>query len=311
MISSLCAHMAQASHPLTETAAGEASNPAAVASLSVGARVIVSGRGLGVIDVDNEDGTWNVSFDDDSEADIYQADIEVCEGLIGDQLLGSADADALVIWLHGCTDTPDGWHHLFKARCSTSLPHVRFSLPCAPMQFLSRAGKRTTSWFDIKSLPMKVASADPGTGQRASIERVLRMIDSAVKAGIPPSRIVVGGHSQGGALALAAVLQATVPIAACVVYSGWALPSQNLGTLIASSRAVIGGTRFLVSHGDQDSTVLPECGTNVARLLEEGGCSCGDTLDVRVFRGMGHCTRGVESEEMDMLLDFFTRVLPA
>lgn len=157
---------------------------------------------------------------------------------------------------------------------------------------------------------MTLSTRDPGTGQRESIDRVLSMIDAAVDAGIPPSRIIVGGHSQGGALALAATLQAKVPIAGCVVLSGWALPSQNLSAALSSSPAVMGGTQFLVSHGDQDSTVPLECGENVARLLEKGGCRPNRTLNFQVIHGMGHCTRGVQSEEVSMLLEFFTRILP-
>jgi len=277
---------------------------------SVGARVNIVGCGMGVIALDNEDGTWNVMFDDDSEADLPAAEIRVCEGSIGDMMLGSADATGLIIWLHGCTDTPDGWHCIFSSGLPSLPLHTRIVLPCAPMQFLSRAGKPTTSWFDLKTLPMTPSTPDLGTGQSESISRVLAMIDAAVSEGIPPSRIVVGGHSQGGALALATALKAAVPIAGCVVFSGWAMPSQNLGTCVASSPAVAGGTRFFVTHGDQDSTVLPECGKNVAKLLEEGGCRRGQTLNFHVFDCMGHCTRGCDSEEVAMLLEFLTSVLP-
>lgn len=36
----------------------------------VGSRVLIAGRGTGMIELDNENGTWNVRFDDDTEADI-------------------------------------------------------------------------------------------------------------------------------------------------------------------------------------------------------------------------------------------------
>jgi len=274
---------------------------------SVGARVNVVGRGMGVIAMDNEDGTWNVMFDDDSEADIPTAEAIVCEGNISDMFLGNDSANALVIWLHGCTDTPDGWHRIFSARFVSLLPYTRIKLPCAPMQFLSRAGKNTTSWYDLKTLPMTLSTPDLGTGQSESITKVLGMIEAAVADGIPPSRIVVGGHSQGGALALAVALQATVPIAGCVVFSGWVLPAQNLSAVVGSCPAITGGTRFLVTHGDQDSTVLPECGQSVARLLEEGGCQA---LDFRMVPGMGHCTGGLDSEEVGMVLQFLKDTLP-
>lgn len=280
---------------------------------TVGARVNILGRGLGSIALDNEDGTWNVLFDDDSEADIPGAEVRLCQGHVSDMMsltLGSIDATALVIWLHGCTDTPDGWHSIFSSKISSLPPRTRILLPCAPVQFLSRALKRTTTWFDLKTLPMTPSTPDVGTGQSESINRVLAMIDAAIADGIPPSRIVVGGHSQGAALALAATLQARIPVAGCIVLSGWALPSQNLSACVRSSQAIVGSTRFFVCHGDQDSTVLPECGHNVARLLEEGGCEVGKTLKFCLVPGMGHHTRGCESDEVSMVLEFLVGVLP-
>lgn len=131
-------------------------------------------------------------------------------------------------------------------------------------------------------------------------------MDAAVAAGIAPSRIVIGGHSQGGALALATTLHAKFPVAGCVMLSGWALPSQNLAELMKSSAAASGGTEFLVVHGDQDSTVLPECGDHVAKLLQDGGCP----VEHKVVEGMGHSTRGTMSEEVSMLVEFLVNNLP-
>ena len=43
--------------------------------LEVGARVFKRGRGHGVVALDNEDGTWNVEFDDDgAEGDFKPED---------------------------------------------------------------------------------------------------------------------------------------------------------------------------------------------------------------------------------------------
>jgi len=273
---------------------------------SVGARVNIVGRGVGVIALDNDDGTWNIMFDDDGEADFPTADIRIIDGNIGDMKIDPPGATALVIWLHGCTDTPDGWHRIFSHSLSNS--YVRVVLPCAPVQWLSRAGKVTTSWYDLKTLPIRLTTVDPGTGQNESISKVHAMIDDAVASGIPSSRIVVGGHSQGDALALAATLQAKVPLAGCVVFSGWVLSAQNLSDSVKSAPAAVSGTQFLVTHGDQDSTVLPECGEGVVKLLAEG-CS-DESIRFKVVSGMGHCTRGLDSEEVSTVLEFLTSVLP-
>eukprot|EP01052_Picozoa_sp_SAG31_P014541 SAG31_NODE_906_length_11091_cov_22.589065_15_plen_118_part_00 len=41
-----------------------------VSHLQVGARVKVGSRGSGMLAMDNDDGTWNVEFDDGTEADL-------------------------------------------------------------------------------------------------------------------------------------------------------------------------------------------------------------------------------------------------
>ena len=46
--------------------------------LSLGSRVNVPGRGDGLVALDNEDGTWNVEFDDGTEGDIASAEITLC-----------------------------------------------------------------------------------------------------------------------------------------------------------------------------------------------------------------------------------------
>lgn len=44
--------------------------------MEVGARVFKHGRGLGILALDNEDGTWNVEFDDDgAEGDFRVEDL--------------------------------------------------------------------------------------------------------------------------------------------------------------------------------------------------------------------------------------------
>lgn len=47
------------------------------------------------------------------------------------------------------------------------------------------------------------------------------MIDSEIKGGIPASRIVIGGFSQGGALALYSALKFPQKLAGVVALSCW------------------------------------------------------------------------------------------
>ena len=62
----------------------------------------------------------------------------------------------------------------------------------------------------------------------ASCGRVHAAIDKLVEEGIPPQRIVVGGFSQGAALAIASSLRFDKKLGGFFALSGWCLPKQNI-----------------------------------------------------------------------------------
>lgn len=92
--------------------------------------------------------------------------------------------------------------------------------------------------------------------------------DAVGQLGVPPGRVVLGGFSQGAALALATALSLEVPLAGCVVLSGW---------LLASGRATLRGktstcsTPFLVCHGTKDDMVGFDCATFAVQTLMDAG----------------------------------------
>lgn len=56
------------------------------------------------------------------------------------------------------------------------------------------------AWFDLKSLDPN--GEEDASGIKKSADLVERLIKAEIDAGIAPSNIVIGGFSQGGALAL-------------------------------------------------------------------------------------------------------------
>lgn len=58
-----------------------------------------------------------------------------------------------------------------------------------------------------------------------SVDYVNQLVAQEVAAGIPHDRIVVGGFSQGGHIALKAALQMSSKLAGCVALSTWLEPS--------------------------------------------------------------------------------------
>lgn len=64
------------------------------------------------------------------------------------------------------------------------------------------------SWFDLFNIPLQPGQNldkvfEDDESMRNSVQIIDDMIEAEVKAGIPESRVVVGGFSQGGALSLA------------------------------------------------------------------------------------------------------------
>lgn len=81
------------------------------------------------------------------------------------------------------------------------------------------AGFQMPSWFDLKTLDMY--GPEDESGIKNATANIQTMIQSEISAGIPANRIIVGGFSQGGALALHAGLTSTNTLGGIVALSCW------------------------------------------------------------------------------------------
>lgn len=99
-------------------------------------------------------------------------------------------------------------------------PYVKVICPTAKtIPVTLNAGFRMPSWFDLKTLD--IGGPEDEEGIKAASKQVHTMIDNEVKSGIPASRILIGGFSQGGALALYAALNYPERLAGVVALSCW------------------------------------------------------------------------------------------
>ena len=73
---------------------------------------------------------------------------------------------------------------------------------------------------------------------------VRELVQAEVAAGVPASRIVVGGFSQGGHIAYKAVLTHPEPLAGCLALSTWLEPS-----LVSPSDVSTGGAVCVYGGG--------------------------------------------------------------
>jgi hypothetical protein len=123
-----------------------------------------------------------------------------------------------------------------------------------------------------------------------------------VAAGTPRSRVLIGGFSQGGALALTAALTFDEPVAAACCLSAWAPPSQELPAAAAKLAAAPTPTKFLVCHGTSDGTVVTECGKRAHAMLTGAGLAA----ELKLYPGMAH---GSCAQEITDVVKFIGDVL--
>ncbi|KAJ2801956.1 hypothetical protein H4R21_002605 [Coemansia helicoidea] len=207
---------------------------------------------------------------------------------------------ASVIFVHGLGDSGHGWEPVAQI-LSRTLPHVKFVLPHAPVQPVSlNGGFRMPSWYDIHSLD-KIASNEDEDGMVASMRKLNELVRAEIDAGIPAGRIVLGGFSQGGAMALFAGLQSELQLAGLAVLSGY-LPVRE--RLLARATDASKRVPVFQGHGSADEVVLFQYGEMTAAALKKDGFN----VDFHSYRNMGHSTC---NEELRDLQAFLEKCLPA
>jgi phospholipase/carboxylesterase len=175
---------------------------------------------------------------------------------------------ASVIVLHGLG--ADG--HDFVPVCDQLDLHdvgpLRFVFPSAPHMPVSiNGGYEMRAWYDIIPTPGGGRLEDEA-GLRASQQHIEALIQREVDRGIPASRIVLMGFSQGCAMTLMAGLRHAQPLAALVGLSGYLpLPAQTAQERhVANQR-----TPIFLAHGSHDDVVVPARGMAALTALRGWG----------------------------------------
>ncbi len=111
-----------------------------------------------------------------------------------------------MIWLHGLgADGFDFVPIVDELRLPATLP-VRFIFPHAASRPVTiNNGYVMRAWYDIKGFGPERAEDDAGIRESEGV--VKRYIEQQIAQGIPASKIVIAGFSQGGAIALQTALR--------------------------------------------------------------------------------------------------------
>ncbi len=172
-----------------------------------------------------------------------------------------------VIWLHGLgADGHDFEPIVPELRLPDKLP-LRFVFPHAPeIPVTLNGGMRMRAWFDVLSLDREGRQDEAGI--RASGRALEALISRELERGIPLSKIVLAGFSQGGAIAVFTALRYPADLAGLMALSTYA-------PMAAALRAEHSGRNLdmpiLVAHGQFDPVLPLEFGEQVHATLGELG----------------------------------------
>lgn len=156
-----------------------------------------------------------------------------------------------VIWMHGLGADGNDFVPLVRELDLDGLPGIRFIFPHAKtMPVTLNNGYVMRSWYDITGL--EASRREDENGLRASQRDIEALIEREKARGIPASRIVLAGFSQGCAMTIQTGLRHPEPLAGLLCLSGYVPLSAKLGTERTEASLA---TPIFMAHGRYDNVV--------------------------------------------------------
>ncbi|KAL2007490.1 hypothetical protein VTN00DRAFT_8928 [Thermoascus crustaceus] len=216
---------------------------------------------------------------------------------------------ATVIMAHGLGDSGAGWMSLAQNwRRRGKFDEVTFIFPNAPMIPITvNFGMSMPGWYDIAKLGRDVQYEEflrhqDEPGILRSRDYFASLIKDEINKGIKPSRIVLGGFSQGGAMSVFTGLTGKEKLGGVFGLSCYLLLSDRIKNYIPEDWPNK-DTPFFLAHGMDDDVVKYEFGKQTAQALKDMG------LDVSFnsYPGLPH---SADPEEIQDLERFLEKILP-
>ena len=178
---------------------------------------------------------------------------------------GTGEVDAAVIWLHGLGADGHDFPPIVPQLLVERQLQIRYLFPHAPeMPVTINNGWRMRAWYDILALDID-RHVDVAQLQE-SARRVQDLVDRERERGIASERILIGGFSQGGAVAFEAALTYPLPLAGLFVLSSYLATCETL-----QPEPVQSSLPILVCHGESDAVVPERLGRHSVQELDNKG----------------------------------------
>ncbi|XP_033217796.1 lysophospholipase-like protein 1 isoform X2 [Belonocnema kinseyi] len=213
------------------------------------------------------------------------------------------ESTAIVYFFHGSGSNGHDIKTWLKSVCNEefSFPHINVIYPDAPLQrYRLNQNMESNVWFNREDL--SETSKENKESVNKMCKTVLKNIEEEVAKGTPYNRIVLGGFSMGGALALHLAYRFNKPFAGCFVISSF-LNNDSLvyEALDADSNAK--KLPLIQLHGESDTLIPLKSGLNLQKKLGERGVNV-------TFKSYANTDHEIVREEVVLLKEWLLNTLP-
>jgi phospholipase/carboxylesterase len=173
-----------------------------------------------------------------------------------------------VLWLHGLGADGHDFAPIVPELVRHDWPALRFVFPHAPVRAVTiNNGARMRAWYDIRDFSDLATRADEA-GVDESVAQVEALLTHEAARGVPASRVLLAGFSQGGAIALAAALRRQTPVAGVIALSTYLPMAERLAREVTATAP---GQPVFMAHGQFDPVVPHAAGELSAQRLRALG----------------------------------------
>ena len=172
-----------------------------------------------------------------------------------------------ILWLHGLGADGNDFVPIVPELVRRDWPALRFVFPHAPVRPVTINNRvPMRAWYDIVDTDLANRADEAGVAE--SMQQVEALVAREGDRGVPRSRVVLAGFSQGGAVALAAGLRSAEPLGGLVALSTYVPSAHTARDVLAAGAA---RQPVFMAHGSQDPVVPFKAGQQSAALLRELG----------------------------------------
>ena len=165
-----------------------------------------------------------------------------------------------VLWLHGLGADGHDFAPIVPELVRRDWPAIRFVFPHAPVRAVTiNGGACMRAWYDIRDFDL--ANRADSEGVAESVAQVEALVAREAERGIAADRLLLAGFSQGGAIALAAGIARTQPLAGLIALSTY-LPMAPAQAQVALQPGATSQPVFM-AHGQFDP-VVPYAGGDMS-----------------------------------------------